>query len=68
MEEDFSDIIRKERESEAFCGLCGLEMTLVKGKRRKKYDKPSDVYVCTCGNRFRVRSLNELLRDIGERE
>lgn len=56
-------------QSESMCDVCSYPMQLVKGQKRKKYGKSNDYYVCpNCGNKFRCRTQNEILRDLGERE
>lgn len=63
------DRIHNERELEMYCDYCGLRMEMVKGNSKKtRFSKPNDKWVCRCGNSFRVRSFNEILRDLGEKE
>jgi ssDNA-binding Zn-finger/Zn-ribbon topoisomerase 1 len=51
------------------CDECNMPMKLIKGKTRKKYGKYNDYYKCdNCGNQFRRRTENEVLRDIGARD
>lgn len=61
---------KDEVASEGVCDVCSAPMNLVKGKpRANKYDKKHDVFECTlCPHRFRARTQNEILRDMGERD
>ena len=67
--ESLEDTVIKEQESEQICDVCSREMTLnVKRKKRNRWDKGFAVYECVCGNKFRKRSVNEILRDLGEKQ
>ena len=63
------DEISHEQEDESTCSECGLKTTLnVKRKKRNRWDKGFAVWECACGNKFRKRTVNEILRDLGEKE
>ena len=67
-----NSVIRKYEKAtkdENICDACNMPMKFIKGKTRKKYGKYNDYYKCdNCGNQFRRRTQNEVLRDIGERD
>ena len=66
---DIEEAVAKERQSEQICDACGRIMTLnVKRKKRNRWDKGFAVYECVCGNKFRKGSVNEILRDLQERD
>lgn len=66
---DLDKEIKKNIAEDSICEQCGRTMTLeVVRKRRNRYDKGHFMYICSCGNKFRKRTLNEILRDLGEKE
>lgn len=69
METQLTERYHKATEQDHICDNCAYPMKLIKGPKRKKYGKINDYYHCdNCGNRFRKRTQNEILRDLGERE
>lgn len=68
-EMQLSKDIKRSIAEEPICEACGLQMTLeVVLKKRNRYDKGHSMYVCSCGNKFRKRTYNEVLRDFGDKE
>lgn len=63
------DKVHNEQELEQYCDYCGLPMKLIKFRSKKnRWEKPHAKHVCDCGNEFRVRSINEILRDLQIKE
>jgi len=64
-----SELIQNEKVSDSICEQCHRKMKLkVIHKARTRFNKHHKMYECICGNKFRKRSRNEILRDLGERE
>ena len=61
------DLVIGCQDDESICEQCGSKMTLnIIRKKRNRWDKGHAMYECSCGNGFRKRSVNEILRDLGE--
>jgi predicted RNA-binding Zn-ribbon protein involved in translation (DUF1610 family) len=55
--------------NESICPECDIEMIFTKKKRSNRWKKESSYYDCpVCGYHHRKRTINEILRDIGEVE
>lgn len=55
--------------NEHICPECGIEMNCTKKKKSNRWKKESTYYDCPiCGFHHRKRTLNEILRDIGEED
>lgn len=59
------DDYSKEVEAEKICDNCGAEMKFTKKPKKNRWSKESSYYTCECGNKFRKRTRNEILRDLG---
>lgn len=63
------DEFRNEIQNENICECCGSIMTKIKKKQKNRYSKKNSIYKCeSCGNQFRERTNNEILRDLGHRD
>jgi predicted RNA-binding Zn-ribbon protein involved in translation (DUF1610 family) len=66
IEPQISDF-EEQLNNESICPVCHIEMVCTKRKRSNRYKKHSTVYDCpVCGFHHRKRTMNEILRDIGE--
>jgi len=70
---EFKNIEERVKEAQQdgeICGVCGFKIGLhIIRKKRNSYDKGHEMYECSqCENKFRKRTVNEILRDIGERK
>lgn len=69
MKKSLDEIVAECQEDEKICMECGLEMKLITHRKKKnRWNKGHFTYECSCGNKFRKRTVNEILRDMGEKE
>ena len=61
--------LKESKQSEIICDNCSSYMTEIKRSKKNSYSKCNTVYKCeNCGNQFRKRTTNEVLRDLGYRQ